>query len=132
MKQHYAKLPSNVEAARGDWDPDQAPGVAGEKAFWSKFSKVAVQGNPVVTPNDDGTFSVTTALQLTDAESNKTEHQGAHARDLREGRQAADHGRGEGLTRAHPACSRLVPVLTGSASRCRSDRERCQALRGGR
>ncbi|WP_330272941.1 protein kinase [Lentzea sp. NBC_00516] len=73
VKQHYAKLPSNVEAARNDWDPDQAPGLAGEKAFWSKFSKVAAQGNPVVTPNDDGTFSVTQALQLTDAESNKTD-----------------------------------------------------------
>jgi serine/threonine protein kinase len=71
VKQHYAKLPANVEAARGDWDPDQAPGLAGEKAFWGKFSKVAVKGNPLVNANDDGTFTVTTALELTDAESDK-------------------------------------------------------------
>ncbi|SFR12282.1 hypothetical protein SAMN04488564_103775 [Lentzea waywayandensis] len=75
VKQHYAKLPANVEAARNDWDPDQAPGLAGEKAFWGKFSKLAVKGNPVVTSNDDGTFSVTTALELTNAETDKAETQ---------------------------------------------------------
>ncbi|PWK89353.1 hypothetical protein C8D88_102626 [Lentzea atacamensis] len=71
VKQHYAKLPKDVAGAREDWDPESAPGEASEKEYWSGYTKVAVKGNPVVTTPDDGTFTVTTALDLTEAETNK-------------------------------------------------------------
>ncbi|RDI32974.1 hypothetical protein DFR72_102222 [Lentzea flaviverrucosa] len=71
VKQHYAKLPANVEAARGDWDPDRAPGLASEKQFWGKYSKLAVKDGPLADANEDGTFTVTTALELTDKETDK-------------------------------------------------------------
>ncbi|WP_285646900.1 serine/threonine-protein kinase [Lentzea sp. NBRC 102530] len=72
VKQHYAKLPSNVDAARNDWDPDQAPDLGREREFWGKYSKVALAGDPLVSADDDGNFSVTTALQLTEKEGDKT------------------------------------------------------------
>ncbi|WP_245778020.1 serine/threonine-protein kinase [Lentzea xinjiangensis] len=72
VRQHYGKLPANVEGARGDWEQGQAPSLASEKEYWGGFTKVAVQGNPLVNPEDNGTFTVTTALALTEAESGKT------------------------------------------------------------
>ncbi|MFD4643742.1 protein kinase [Lentzea sp. NPDC058436] len=71
VKTHYGKLPSNVDAARGDWDPDRAPSSADEKEFWGKYSKVAIKEGPLVDAGEDGTFTVTTALELTDKETNK-------------------------------------------------------------
>ncbi|HEX7302468.1 serine/threonine-protein kinase [Lentzea sp.] len=71
VKQHYGKLPANVEGARADWDPKQAPGLASEKEYWGAYSKVAVKGNPSVDADDDGTFNVTTALELTAKDSDK-------------------------------------------------------------
>ncbi|MFD9703718.1 serine/threonine-protein kinase [Lentzea sp. NPDC059081] len=71
VKKHYAKLPANVEGARADWDPKQAPGLASEKEFWGQYSKVVAKGNPVVSANDDGTFDVTQALELTEKDSDK-------------------------------------------------------------
>ncbi|SES34274.1 hypothetical protein SAMN04488000_1233 [Lentzea albida] len=71
VKQHYAKLPANVDAARGDWDPDKAPSSAEEKEFWGQFSKVAIKEGPLVDAGEDGTFTVTTALELTEKETNK-------------------------------------------------------------
>ncbi|WP_090095313.1 serine/threonine-protein kinase [Lentzea jiangxiensis] len=71
-KAHYGKLPGNVEGARADWDPDQAPSASSEKDFWGKYSKVVVKAGPVASPPDeDGVFQVTTALELTEAETNK-------------------------------------------------------------
>ena len=35
-------------------------------------AQVAIQGTPLVVASDDGTFTVTTALQLTEAETDKT------------------------------------------------------------
>ncbi|MET9225019.1 protein kinase [Lentzea sp. NPDC003310] len=64
VKTHYGKLPGNVAGARADWDPDQAPSEAGEKAFWGKYSKVVIKEGPLVEA-DDGTFTATTALELT-------------------------------------------------------------------
>jgi serine/threonine protein kinase len=70
VKQHYAKLPEDVAAAREDWDPDQAPSLSAEKAYWADYSKVVVKGTPLVTAKGD-TFTVTTALELTDKKSNE-------------------------------------------------------------
>jgi hypothetical protein len=70
VKQHYAKLPRDVAGARGDWDPEQAPSESAEKEFWSGYSKVVVKGNPLVTPKGTD-FTVTTALELTEADTNK-------------------------------------------------------------
>ncbi|WP_245848262.1 serine/threonine-protein kinase [Lentzea kentuckyensis] len=72
VQNHYAKLPKDVEGARADWDPQEAPSLNSEKEYWSAYNKVAIQGAPLVVASDDGTFSVTTALQLTEAETNKT------------------------------------------------------------
>ncbi|GGU71235.1 serine/threonine-protein kinase [Lentzea flava] len=72
VQQHYAKLPQNAAEAVEDWDPDQAPSVNSEKQYWGDYTKVAIKGPPLVTASDDGTFTVTTALQLTEAETNKT------------------------------------------------------------
>ncbi|MFD4674779.1 protein kinase [Lentzea sp. NPDC058450] len=72
VKQHYAKLPANVEAARNDWAPDQAPDLGREREFWGKYSKLALAGDPLVEADDDGNFSVTTALQLTEKDGDKT------------------------------------------------------------
>ncbi|MDX8055916.1 protein kinase [Lentzea sp. BCCO 10_0798] len=71
VKQHYAKLPANVDAARGDWDPGQAPGAAEEKEFWGQYSKIAIKEGPLVNANEDGTFTVTTLLELTEKDTNK-------------------------------------------------------------
>jgi eukaryotic-like serine/threonine-protein kinase len=70
VKQHYAKLPKDVAGALGDWDPEQTPSPAAEKAYWDDYTKVAIKGTPLVTAKDDG-FTVTTALDLTDAETSK-------------------------------------------------------------
>ncbi|WP_394616022.1 protein kinase [Lentzea sp. JNUCC 0626] len=78
VRQHYAKLPSNVDAARNDWAPDQAPDLGREREFWGKYSKVELIGDPLVDADDDGNFSVTTALKLTEKEGDKAstvEHQ---------------------------------------------------------
>jgi hypothetical protein len=69
VKQHYAKLPKDVAGALADWDPESAPSESSEKEYWSAFNKVAIKGNPLVTSSDDGTFQVTTALELTAAET---------------------------------------------------------------
>ena len=74
VKQHYAKLPKDVAGARADWDPEQAPSEAEEKEFWSKYSKVVIKGNPLVVAKGDS-FTVTTALELTKAESTDVETQ---------------------------------------------------------
>ncbi|WP_439661255.1 protein kinase domain-containing protein [Lentzea sp. HUAS TT2] len=71
VKVHYGKLPGNVVSARADWDQDQAPSEAGEKAFWGKYSKVVIKEGPLTDAGDDGTFTVTTALELTDKETNE-------------------------------------------------------------
>ncbi|SDL49633.1 hypothetical protein SAMN04488074_111158 [Lentzea albidocapillata subsp. violacea] len=70
-KQHYAKLPSNVEAARNDWDPGRAPGLASEKEHWGQFSKVAIRGTPLVQSDGEGDFTVTVVLELTEKETNE-------------------------------------------------------------
>ncbi|MGW4208544.1 protein kinase domain-containing protein [Lentzea sp. NPDC004789] len=72
VQQHYGKLPQNVKASLGDWDPDSAPSESSEKAYWGDYAKVAIKGSPLVTASDDGTFQVTTALALTTTETNKT------------------------------------------------------------
>ncbi|MFD5825148.1 protein kinase [Lentzea sp. NPDC060358] len=72
VKQHYGKLPGNVEGARADWDPKQAPNLSSEKEYWGAYAKVAVKGNPVVEADDDGTFTATTALELTEKDSDKS------------------------------------------------------------
>ncbi|MDX8030853.1 serine/threonine-protein kinase [Lentzea sp. BCCO 10_0856] len=71
VKQHYAKLPKNPASARQDWNPDDAPQDYADDEYWKAYSKVVVKGNPVVTPAEDGTFTVVTALELTEAETNK-------------------------------------------------------------
>jgi eukaryotic-like serine/threonine-protein kinase len=72
VQQHYAKLPKNVEDALADWDPQEAPSLSSEKEYWGQYTKVAIKGTPLVTASDDGTFEVTSALALTEAESDKT------------------------------------------------------------
>ncbi|WP_313887679.1 serine/threonine-protein kinase [Lentzea alba] len=72
VQRHYAKLPKDVEGALGDWDPNAVPSPNSEKEYWSGYTKVAIQGAPLVVASDDGTFTVTTALQLTEAETDKT------------------------------------------------------------
>ncbi|MFC3893799.1 serine/threonine-protein kinase [Lentzea rhizosphaerae] len=69
VKQHYGKLPQNLDAARADWDPDQAPSPSTDKEYWGNYTKVAIKGTPLVKANGDS-FTVTTALQLTEAETN--------------------------------------------------------------
>ncbi|WP_434439616.1 serine/threonine-protein kinase [Lentzea sp. E54] len=71
VDQHYGKLPDNVEGARGDWAKGQAPSLASEKEYWGKYGKVAIKGKPLVQPGDDGVFTVTTTLELTEAETEK-------------------------------------------------------------
>jgi len=71
VKQHYGKLPQNLDAARADWDPDQAPSPSTDKEYWGNYTKVAIKGTPLVKANGDS-FTVTTALQLTEAETDKT------------------------------------------------------------
>lgn len=70
VKQHYAKLPANVPGARADWDQNQAPSEAGEKEFWGRYSKVVVKQGPLTEADEDGSFTVTTALELIEKESN--------------------------------------------------------------
>jgi serine/threonine protein kinase len=71
VKQHYGKLPKNPAAAREDWDPENVPQDYPDDEYWKAYSKVVVKGNPLVKASDDGTFTVTTALELTEAETNK-------------------------------------------------------------
>ena len=72
VQRHYAKLPKDVQGALDDWDPNAVPSPNSEKEYWSGYTKVAIQGTPLVVASDDGTFTVTTALQLTEAETDKT------------------------------------------------------------
>ncbi|MGZ3142793.1 serine/threonine-protein kinase [Lentzea chajnantorensis] len=71
VQQHYGKLPGNTDAAIKDFTKESAPRAADYQDYWKAFSKVALQGTPLVEANDDG-FSVTVALKLTEAEGDKT------------------------------------------------------------
>ncbi len=72
VQRYYAKLPQNAAQTLDDWDPDNAPSENSVKEYWGGYTKVAIKGTPLVTASDDGTFQVTTALQLTEAETSKT------------------------------------------------------------
>jgi serine/threonine protein kinase len=71
VKQHYGKLPKNPESARQDWDPENAPSASSDDEYWKTYSKVVIKGTPLVPQPEDGTFTVTTTLELTEAETNK-------------------------------------------------------------
>ncbi|MEU0882107.1 protein kinase [Lentzea sp. NPDC005914] len=72
VQRYYAKLPQNAAETLDDWDPEKAPSENSVKEYWGGYTKVAIKGSPLVTASDDGTFQVTTALQLTEAETSKT------------------------------------------------------------
>ncbi|WP_154697410.1 hypothetical protein [Lentzea guizhouensis] len=70
VQQHYGKLPANPDAAIKDFAPDSAPKAADYKDYWKGFTKVALK-QAIVAAGDDGDFTVTVAIELTEAETNK-------------------------------------------------------------
>ncbi len=71
VQQHYGKLPANPDAAIKDFAPGSAPKAADYKDYWKAYSKVALKAAPLVDGSDGG-FTVTVALVLTEAETDKT------------------------------------------------------------
>ncbi|WP_052685256.1 serine/threonine-protein kinase [Lentzea aerocolonigenes] len=72
VQRYFAKLPKNSAESIEDWDPESAPTENAEKSYWGDYTKLVLKGNPLVTASDDGTFQVTQAGDLTEAETNKT------------------------------------------------------------